>query len=80
MRKSGMTITYREARENKQLSVRQVSRVTGIPETTIRRNEKDSAKTKFSNAIKLCNLYGISLAHIWTGKEEDAFKCRQRAH
>jgi transcriptional regulator with XRE-family HTH domain len=70
-------LTLRAARLNFRMTIAEVSVKTGIPARTIRRYEKDCGNAKRELFCQLINLYGISVNHVWIGKEDDCNKVNQ---
>lgn len=60
-------ITFREARQNVGLSYKQVSEKTGISVSSIKKYEVDNQKMYYPTFRKLCDLYRISIDHIYIG-------------
>ncbi|GAC43471.1 helix-turn-helix domain-containing protein [Paenibacillus popilliae] len=60
-------ITFSEARKNVGLSHKQVSEKTGIPVSRIKKYEENNQKMHYPTFRKLCDLYGISVDHIYIG-------------
>lgn len=67
-------LTLRAARLNRGLSVKQVAEKTGISQSTIRRMEKESGKSRFSKALLLLKLYRVSTDQIHWGNEIEYVK------
>jgi transcriptional regulator with XRE-family HTH domain len=51
-------------REMKKLTIRDVEKLTGISNATVSQLENGRHGLTFVNAIKLCDLYGISLNRL----------------
>lgn len=64
-------LTLRDIRLNLHLSVKQVSELTGVSESTIRRMEKDCGKSRWSTFEKLVKIYRISTDHIYISEIVD---------
>jgi len=63
-----MQITFKDARENRRMTIEQVVAATGLHRRTIKKAEVDCSDMHYSVARILCDLYNISLDHIHIGK------------
>jgi len=72
-------ITLREARENTKRSSKEAAEASGISLRTLKRWEVDCGRAELSALHRLCKYYGISMSHIFPGKEEDLLVARKEA-
>ncbi|AIQ63892.1 hypothetical protein PSTEL_13175 [Paenibacillus stellifer] len=70
-------ITLREARENVRCSTKEAAKVAGITERTLKKWEIDCGKADLFALGRLCVFYGISLSHVYAGKEMDLLAARR---
>ena len=63
----------RTIRETRNISIRAVSKASGISELTIQKIEKDMSKGAIDTLTKLCAFYEISMDDLtfWTTKEQE---------
>ena len=61
-----MQITLKAARVNAGLTLEQVEKSTGYARKTLSSWENQKTVPRTDKLLKLCNLYGISVAHIKT--------------
>lgn len=67
-------ITLRMARDNCRLTLKEVSKRTGIPVSTIHRWERDSGKARLPEILQLLAVYKVSMNHIYCGREDEALE------
>ncbi len=73
-----MLMTLRSLRENRNLTIKQVSEAVGISIRRLRRWEVDSFKVKLNDGLRLGQFYHISPHYIFWGKESEAFEYIQK--
>lgn len=57
-------ITFKGARNNRNLTQREASQKLGLSETTVVRMENNPRKAKFENIVSYCNLLGIEISQL----------------
>ncbi|WP_103108441.1 helix-turn-helix domain-containing protein [Brevibacillus reuszeri] len=68
----GNKISLRDARENADLSIREVSKLTAIPKEQLEKWEDNPAILPLHSACVLLKLYRISFNHVFFGKDSEA--------
>ena len=59
-----MSLTIRQWRRLKEMSQKNLADACGVHENTIRNWEEDSSQIKLSDAIKLSEVFGVSIDDI----------------
>ncbi|WP_438351575.1 helix-turn-helix transcriptional regulator [Paenibacillus sp. FA6] len=67
-------ITLRMARENCHLTIEEAAEKAEISSGTLRRWERNSECAKLSPSLRLLKVYGVSLNHVFFGREVDALE------
>lgn len=67
-------MTLRMARNNCGLTIDEAAEKAGISLRSLKRWEIDSTRTKMIPALRLLKVYGVSMNHVYFGKEVDALK------
>jgi predicted transcriptional regulator len=63
-----MFISLKDARENKGLSLEELSAASGVPTKTIEKWEIDCSKATFDDFSKVLMVLNISISHVYVGK------------
>ncbi|WP_342439975.1 helix-turn-helix transcriptional regulator [Paenibacillus sp. FSL L8-0436] len=75
--KGGHMITLREARENVRGSTKDAAVAAGITERTLKKWEIDCGRADLFAIHRLCAFYGISMSHVFPGKEVELLAARR---